>query len=136
MLRYQEGTGCNQPLTTIADRIADVYIRNGKDGQPTMAADLAAEGFNPDQIAAHGPAAQRIAKKALTRDVADDAPVTYDRVARVQKAAALIGGVLPDAQQIFRLLREENYPAREIGILWPEILAVAGDVFADMKAVS
>jgi hypothetical protein len=67
---------------------------------------------------------------AASRIVALGAPQpAYSRTARVQKGAALVLGLMPDAADVLGVLRSSGFGTREVGDLWDEIVAKAADDF-------
>ena len=113
---------------TLRERMAAVLVRISHRGRDVMAADLEREGFRPADIAAHLPAASKLADAELSREVRADTK-GYDREARIRTGALIIRGLMPDPGTIHVALRTAGYETLEVGDLWPELIARAADDF-------
>jgi hypothetical protein len=127
-LRLTTPSALDPARPSILERMAAVIIRKSKDGQPTHVTDLEHAGFTGGQIAAHMPAASRMATETVVRDIHADID-GYDRNSRVALGARIITGMLPDAGQMHVALRQAGFPSPEVGDLWPEIIAHAAEAF-------
>jgi hypothetical protein len=117
-----------QPTPTLRERMASVLVTLTQRGRDVLPADLEREGFKPAEIAAHLPAATKLADEKLTRDVHADV-AGYDREERIRTGALIIRGLMPDPGTIHVALRSAGYATLEVGDLWPELIARAADEF-------
>lgn len=98
-------------------QMARRIIARARDGRATFWGDLIADGFSPQQIVAHFPAAKARVEsaEALLR-----APARTD-AELVAIAVDCATGLLPSEQEVFAACRAAGLEARDIGRLWPEI---------------
>lgn len=133
-------TASERPRTRREDdeaaiRMAEVFIKNERRGYPTTLEDLETEGFNTTDIVMHTPAARRIARESMAdRDIAAS-PVEYDRPARVEKGARLMADLIgANDGMIFAKIRESGFPTKELGQLYPDMIARASVLLATQRA--
>ncbi|MBI4921889.1 MAG: hypothetical protein HY834_09080 [Devosia nanyangense] len=116
------------PSPSVAERMA-VVMRdiNAEEGCCTTAALLGH--FDQAAIDAHAGEARRIANGLFVRHDQPTTPAPHDRAARLRKAVALVGGLMPDIGGITSSLRTVGFTNPELADLWPELIANAGDLF-------
>jgi hypothetical protein len=107
-----------------AIEMAELFVTNERRGYPTTLDDLEAAGFSGVDITLHVPAARRIAREAMADRDVSQSPVDYDPIARIEKAAGIMAGVVGAGEGvIFDALRREGFATRELGNLYPRIIA-------------
>ncbi len=128
-------TNFDEREPSIAQRMADIIIARSKDAQPTCQGDLKMAGFSTGEIGAHFPEASRIANQTVIRQDAvyePGKPWEQDpayRADRVQLAASTLAGFMPtDAEAIALLRQGDRFGTRELGDLWPEIIAATASL--------
>jgi hypothetical protein len=94
--------------------------------------ELLVEGFTEAELTAHGSAAADIARQNFVRTIAAPGPALTSRAERVQYGATVVAGLMPDIRPIHLALKGRGFNSREISDLLPDILAGAGDEFADI----
>ncbi len=126
----------------VVEAMARVIRVHARQGEPTSAYDFAVAGISTGDVHANWAAAKAIADAEVIRQDAIDEPepqldpwvadADY-RTIRIDKAAAVVVGGI-DEQMIFALLRAGGaFSAREIGDLWPQIMAEVGHKLASVK---
>ncbi|MET3925580.1 hypothetical protein [Devosia sp. 2618] len=110
------------------DRMADLFIRNKRNGYDTDLADLRAEDFSEHEILTLPAKARKLADKALAdRDTRDDA-VTYDRPRRIEKLSTLLLGLFDKDGDAWALARRSGFSTRELTDLWPDARHRIGEI--------
>jgi hypothetical protein len=124
---------------SIPERMVEVIRRQQRDGQPTTRDDFHQAEETCDlsdaELNGHIGQAKRLANVGTVRHDQPGRPVDpweYDRdyrSERVSFGARIIAGMLPEPGDLFVALRNRGFCTREIGALWPEIIAEAALLF-------
>lgn len=128
---------------SIPERMVQVMRDRRMQGQPTTLDDFLQAGETCDlseaQLAANIGAAKRLIHPETVRH--DQPARPHDpwedreyRQSRVQLAAGMLAGAMPTEAEVHAILRQgDRFTARELGALWPEIIAAAGDLFHETR---
>lgn len=128
----------------IPERMVRVMRERRMQGQPTTLDDFLQASETCDlseaQLAANIGAAKRLIHPETVRHdqpARPRDPWDFDRdyrKSRVQLAAGMLAGAMPTEAEVHAILRQgDRFTARELGALWPEIIAAAGDLFHETR---
>lgn len=114
---------CHQPPPEAAQFVPTVegLAQAMRDQYPECTEEtLQAEGFSLAFQKRHGDTARALANQSFVRQV--ETTASYDREGRIERAANLAAGLVPQ-EAIVSYLLENGYRPRELGDLMPDVIA-------------